>query len=238
MISVSEKPDYDNVMKRRRNIEKTYTYEELCEKRKRIGEANLSFEQYFAYKRHEGWSGIELEEKNYYELLNDAELYLHCRRFLGDCVCFTCSKCPVKNFECRLSGMDNECFSEMTHEDRKKVKIVKSPEGKFDLVNQCPLYIKDNDKRIYYDYIASPLWREIRGIFLTQHPFCEGCGRNNDEVGLVVHHKTYKHLGYEDKFDDCVVLCGPCHDELHKDPESYWDKYGVIIPAYKRREQE
>ena len=237
MSSLVEKPDYDNVMKRRQNVERTYTYEELCEKIKRVGKDNLDIGQYIAYKRKEGWTGIEPEEKSYYDLLTNEEFYIHCRRFLSDCICLSCSKCPVQGFESRLSGINNECFFNLTEEEKKKIKIVKSPEKQFDLVNQCPLYIKDSDKRIYYDYVHSPLWREIRNIFIEQHPFCEGCGRAPDEVGLVVHHKTYKHLGFEDEYGDCTVLCGQCHDELHKDPESYWNKYCVIIPAHKRKEE-
>ena len=97
-VSISIFPDYANVMRRRKNVSVTYTYEELCEKRNRVGEKNLDFTQYIAYKRKEGWTGVEQEAKGYYDLLTDAELYIHCRRFLKDCICLTCGKCPIEGF--------------------------------------------------------------------------------------------------------------------------------------------
>lgn len=236
----TEQPDYDNVMKRRKTVHSVYTYEELCEKREKYGDNafyNYWTNQWYAWKGKKGWEGDEPETASYYELLTDTELYFHSRRFLPDCICLTCAWCDGAKFW-RWVDKDNPCLDGMDDARRSEIKTAKSPDGRFNLITQCSLYKKRDDRQSYDAYISSPLWREIRHVIIAKSPNCEGCGRGESEDGvkLVVHHKSYEHLGFEDETNDCSVLCTECHAELHRDPEAYCEKYSTIIPAHKRKE--
>lgn len=233
-------PDYDNVIRRRKTVHSAYTYDELCEKRSKYGDKAFYkywMTQWYAWKRQEGWEGDEPENATYFDLLTDAELYVHSRRFLPNCVCMTCAYCDSIKFW-RWVDKNNPCLEGMNEAQLSEIKTAKSPKGRFDLITQCPLYEKKDDRQIYYAYIESPLWREIRRLIIDASPYCEGCGRGEGENGvhLVVHHKNYEHLCFEDETNDCAVLCNECHTELHRDPEAYWDKHSVIIPAHKKEE--
>ena len=115
------------------------------------------------------------------------------------------------------------------------VETIRSPEGRFDLVCSCPLYEKSDDRRIYYDYIGSPFWKDMRKLLIEQSPYCEVCGYSKDETHLIVHHKSYEHMCFEDENNDCCVLCDHCHNELHRDPVQFGKDHGVFIPAHKKR---
>lgn len=226
-------PDAENVEKRARPVHKVMTYDDLCKKREQYGEKSLSLDQYIKWRRHEGWEGDEPDSRGYYELLTNTELYIHCRRFMRKWLCLTCQNCPPDRFWMWLDGIQNPCFSEMDEVQMQAVETEKSPERKFDLVSKCPLWQKADDRRIYEDYISSPLWREIRRAALESSPYCFLCGRTKEDgVPLVVHHKSYKHIAFEDEYGDIEVLCAKCHSELHADPEPF----SMTIQAHKRRQ--
>jgi hypothetical protein len=44
---------------------------------------------------------------------------------------------------------------------------------------------------------------------------CETCGSRGSQAEVQVHHRTYRNLGRE-PLDDLVILCGFCHQALHK----------------------
>ena len=220
-------PDYANVMKRRVRTYKRYTAEQLKQKALDIGSANLELSQLIAFKRGEGWEGEE-EQGSYCDLLSDVEFYIHCRRYRKEFLCLTCTKCPIKFFD-KTFGKNNDCFNDVSEKLKCEVQTYKIDDIEY--VSSCPLYEKCDDRKLYEDYIASPLWAEIRKCFLAETPYCEACGK---EEGLTVHHKSYDHLCWEDVYYDCAVLCGNCHMELHKDPEEFVRKTGIIIPAHKR----
>ncbi len=57
-------------------------------------------------------------------------------------------------------------------------------------------------------------WRDFRDtIIKTRDSQCEKC---HSEIDLEVHHKTYNNVGNE-KPEDVIVLCEPCHCLLHRE---------------------
>lgn len=239
-MNIPVMPDYENVMKRRKIVHRLYTYNDLCEKCSKYGdEAFYKYwpNQWFAWKGKRGWEGDGLEEASYFDLLTIEELYIHSRRFLPNCICMTCTYCDSNKFY-RWVDKNNPCIDRMDETQLSEIQTVKSPEGQFDLITKCPLYKKKDDRQIYYTYIESPLWREVRRLIISASPCCAGCGKNENEVGvkLVVHHKSYEHLCFEDETNDCVVLCAECHAALHQDPEAYYEKHSAIIPTHRRRD--
>lgn len=64
----------------------------------------------------------------------------------------------------------------------------------------------------YEAYLASPLWAARRRRWIRQaHGRCQNC---RSRRRLTVHHVTYERLGHE-LDNDVVVLCWPCHEQLH-----------------------
>lgn len=56
-------------------------------------------------------------------------------------------------------------------------------------------------------------WQVERGLALERDHFrCQNCG---SEAQLVVHHRTYDHVGDEWP-EDLVVLCWNCHEHEHQ----------------------
>lgn len=74
-------------------------------------------------------------------------------------------------------------------------------------VDGAPDY--DANKRYYKEYLSSENWRERHTRLLK--PNCEKCGRGGD---LVLHHKTYEHVGRERPWE-LATLCPLCHSRLH-----------------------
>jgi len=69
-----------------------------------------------------------------------------------------------------------------------------------------------NNKKIYYPYINSPKWKELRRNVLRYYLKCCRC---NSVDRLCVHHSTYQRLTKEIP-SDLYVLCYKCHSEFHK----------------------
>lgn len=92
-----------------------------------------------------------------------------------------------------------------------------SEESRRSIINYWMGYDKDCRSRKYTDYLKSPAWRYVSGIIkMVKDYTCEECGKRTNPVCLVVHHKTYAHLGSElDHIDDLAVLCASCHMKIH-----------------------
>ena len=75
----------------------------------------------------------------------------------------------------------------------------------------------DGRARPYMDYTESPLWKLVSCIIKIERGFtCEKCGKIINPAGLVVHHKTYSHIGSElTHKEDLELLCTYCHMETH-----------------------
>lgn len=75
----------------------------------------------------------------------------------------------------------------------------------------------------YQEYINSDMWKDkaLNMVNLVGH--CEICKQRyyEDEEGnlikipLVVHHRTYEHIGNEPR-KDLLVLCRGCHYLIHE----------------------
>jgi len=64
----------------------------------------------------------------------------------------------------------------------------------------------------YRRVMASPGWRRRRAQTIRRAGRrCQACGRRGP---LDVHHLSYAHLG-DERPDELIALCGPCHSRLH-----------------------
>lgn len=78
-------------------------------------------------------------------------------------------------------------------------------------------YNGDNRERSYKDYTESPLWKYTSSVIKIAGGFtCKKCDKSYDPTHLVVHHKTYEHLGSELKYlGDVELICVDCHLKTH-----------------------
>ena len=62
----------------------------------------------------------------------------------------------------------------------------------------------------YREYLNSEHWRTIRRLVLERDGYaCVLCGASGGQ--LEVHHRTYERGWYNERLEDLVVLCIPCH---------------------------
>lgn len=77
--------------------------------------------------------------------------------------------------------------------------------------------IKDyiNNQMTYKMYLSTPYWQLVSNLARRKAKYkCQLCGSNES---LNVHHKTYKHKGFEImNMDDLIVLCQNCHQKFHE----------------------
>lgn len=65
----------------------------------------------------------------------------------------------------------------------------------------------------YEQFVYTDYWRIVRDMVLWKNKVCAECGGGRI---FQVHHKTYKHHGYEHlHLEDLIVLCRDCHALLH-----------------------
>jgi 5-methylcytosine-specific restriction endonuclease McrA len=66
----------------------------------------------------------------------------------------------------------------------------------------------------YAAYLLSNHWRRLRDrIYELRKHTCERCKK---KISLYqVHHKSYKHIGYE-RDGELMLVCYECHEILHK----------------------
>lgn len=66
----------------------------------------------------------------------------------------------------------------------------------------------------YSDYLDSKHWAHLRRMYWEsgQSHYCRICESTKK---LVIHHRTYETLGYEDIYKDVVMLCQNCHEKIH-----------------------
>jgi hypothetical protein len=69
----------------------------------------------------------------------------------------------------------------------------------------------------YKEYLNTAHWERMRGEAMKRAGYrCQVC--NSKDCELHTHHRTYEHLGNE-KQEDLIVLCEPCHTTFHKHRE-------------------
>lgn len=75
----------------------------------------------------------------------------------------------------------------------------------------------DGSPRPYKDYTNSPLWKYTSSHIKCSRGYtCEKCGAKLPPNGLVVHHKSYEHIGSELQYqNDVQLLCTYCHMDTH-----------------------
>ena len=71
----------------------------------------------------------------------------------------------------------------------------------------------------YYEYINSPCWMlKTEEVCLRNQGLCECC---NMRYSTVAHHRSYDRLG-EEKDEDLIALCQPCHKGVHGEISVVW----------------
>lgn len=66
----------------------------------------------------------------------------------------------------------------------------------------------------YRDYLMSEEWQKKREQRIEiDDGRCVFCGEK--VAHPVVHHLTYKHLGFENVWTDLVTTCETCHEKIH-----------------------
>ena len=75
----------------------------------------------------------------------------------------------------------------------------------------------DTRNRPYSYYTNSPAWKYCSTIIKIENGYtCNKCGKSYNPAHLVVHHKTYEHIGSEILHpEDMEVLCTYCHMDEH-----------------------
>lgn len=66
----------------------------------------------------------------------------------------------------------------------------------------------------YGDFLRTPYWDAVRCKIRYKYKY--RCALCNNSQNLRVHHKTYKHHGYEWFYlEDLILLCDDCHEKFH-----------------------
>jgi len=66
------------------------------------------------------------------------------------------------------------------------------------------------------------VWTAARDAVLAEEPRCRACGAPS----TVVHHLRNGMMGKRDHSrPNLVALCRPCHDEAHRHPKLWWERY-------------
>lgn len=75
----------------------------------------------------------------------------------------------------------------------------------------------DDDNRAYNEYTNTPLWRYTTSVYKVMGRFtCELCKGQFNPTHLLVHHRSYSHIGMELFYpEDVMLLCTDCHLKIH-----------------------
>ena len=76
-------------------------------------------------------------------------------------------------------------------------------------------------------------FRNNRKILLNKHKCCQKCGRTID---LEVHHIIPRSKGGTDDLENLQVLCGICHNDIHRYNKSELTKIGMEKAKHKQNE--
>ena len=138
-------------------------------------------------------------------------------------LCYTCKNRPDDKWLLETTIDRNSCWIAATYRDfgyeaanglempdgvLGKLKTVDNGGGYW--IVDCPSYQADKD--LYYPYLHSELWKNIRRKRIERDGFqCVMCGSAKN---LNVHHITYDCL-YREDVTDLVTVCKKCHEKLH-----------------------
>lgn len=76
-------------------------------------------------------------------------------------------------------------------------------------------------------------FKSNRKILLNNHKCCQKCGRTID---LEVHHIKPRSQGGTDDLENLQVLCGICHNDIHRYNKSELTKKGIKKAKHKKCE--
>lgn len=89
----------------------------------------------------------------------------------------------------------------------------KNPVSKHILTYEISPETFGNGRQIYYKYIQSDRWKEVRKKMFDRYGRkCQSCDNRGN---LHIHHKTYRNLCNE-RWSDLEILCARCHMAVHE----------------------
>lgn len=75
-------------------------------------------------------------------------------------------------------------------------------------------FSRNKAKELHRKYIASAVWERRRSKYFREHR--NACAACDFTFGLHLHHKDYSILGGKEPDENLAILCGKCHEDLHK----------------------
>lgn len=166
-------------------------------------------------------------DKGFWDLHTDTELFFTVKRLIYEAgtqghICFDCKHCNSSNFpsallECPhgVQPEHRECNRRMTEENIQCSRVL-----------GCKSFVPRDPEDMYVEYTGGVVWPYIERKIIEEHGCCTACGETEN---LVVYHKNKGHLGIEDYFADCEVLCRGCLRQLEEDPIQFVREHGIII---------
>jgi hypothetical protein len=70
----------------------------------------------------------------------------------------------------------------------------------------------------YSDYLNSKKWDQVKKDYSENESteFCLCCGIDLETVEFHFHHFRYSKDWNDDNWENIIIVCGGCHDQLHK----------------------
>ncbi|APX99464.1 HNH endonuclease [Lacinutrix venerupis] len=131
-----------------------------------------------------------------------------------------CTKCDKflkahKHRDVDLSNLNSKNLEEgFEYQDRlKEIRILFAKKINELRLEQKKLTNEWSIQQWYYGYLQSNIWKKKREWVLKNVDYkCERCGKK----ALLVHHKTYDRVGYENP-EDLMAVCKSCHGKEHSE---------------------
>jgi 5-methylcytosine-specific restriction endonuclease McrA len=113
----------------------------------------------------------------------------------------------------RTDARRGRLFGRAYCDDCKKRQYEQGAKGRAEAEAQYRERLRDLKTMPYRDYLQSDEWKTTRRRALKRAQFrCQVCNKGES---LNVHHRTYERRG-EERNDDLLVLCQPCHEIFHR----------------------
>ena len=131
----------------------------------------------------------------------------NCHKYLDSYAELQCKACGWMLCKCGACG----CGSVQQFYECPRCRIHFRHRDSFGQTPFCSWRCKSESLEDYSKYLASPHWKERRGLRLElDGNRCQDCGESATEV----HHLTYERIG-EEELGDLLSLCRVCHRMRH-----------------------
>ena len=104
---------------------------------------------------------------------------------------------------CKQEGCKNLTYEKYCDECKKKRQAI--------YYKNYDRYTRTKEQKQRYNH----LWRDVRSIYIRQHPYCESCFEQGKMVfAEMVHHKIPLAKGGKNELDNLQSLCFSCHSKI------------------------